>query len=403
MKYDTIIIGGGAAGMMAGIFAARKGLKVCIVEHMDRVGKKILSTGNGKCNITNMDMTCDKYYDLSQEDFNKVIGNFMPEEITAFFKELGLLTINKNGYIYPHSEQASTVLDFLRNELDRLGVQIYCDAKNAKITHKDIFTVSFNQTTITGNKLILACGSKCAPKTGSNGSGYTYAKQFGHTVLAVKPALVQLICKENFYKEIQGVRCNAKVTLLNNNKTVAEEEGELQLTGYGISGILVFQISRIIKKMLDSKEHPSISIDFVKDISHKELNSFLYNVVNKYPNIELSQALSGVLNKKLAIVICKECNLKPSLKCNNVTSDNIICLVNKIKDFRVIPTDTNGFDNAQVCSGGVAVHEINFDTMESELVKGLYFAGEIIDVDGKCGGYNLTFAFASGKLAGENQ
>mgnify|MGYP002520460303 CR=1 FL=1 len=136
MKYDTIIIGGGAAGMMAGIFAARKGLKVCIVEHMDRVGKKILSTGNGKCNITNMDMTCDKYYDLSQEDFNKVIGNFMPEEITAFFKELGLLTINKNGYIYPHSEQASTVLDFLRNELDRLGVQIYCDAKNAKITKK---------------------------------------------------------------------------------------------------------------------------------------------------------------------------------------------------------------------------------------------------------------------------
>ena len=206
MKYDTIIIGGGAAGMMSGIFAARKGLKVCIVEHMDRVGKKILSTGNGKCNITNMDMTCDKYYDLSQEDFNKVIGNFMPEEITAFFKELGLLTINKNGYIYPHSEQASTVLDFLRNELDRLGVQIYCDAKNAKITHKDIFTVSFNQTTITGNKLILACGSKCAPKTGSDGSGYTYAKQLGHKVLAVKPALVQLICKENFYKELRVIR-----------------------------------------------------------------------------------------------------------------------------------------------------------------------------------------------------
>ena len=403
MKYDTIIIGGGAAGMMAGIFAARKGIKVCIVEHMDRVGKKILSTGNGKCNITNMDMTYDKYYDLSQEDFNKVIGNFIPSDITAFFKELGLLTINKNGYIYPHSEQASTVLDFLRNELDRLGVHIYCDAKKAKITHKEIYIVSFNQTTITSNKLILACGSKCAPKTGSDGSGYTYAKQFGHKVLAVKPALVQLICKENFYKELQGVRCNAKVTLINNNKIEAEEEGELQLTGYGISGILVFQISRIIKKMLDSKEHPSISIDFAKDITHKELKTFLNYVINRYPNIELSQALSGVLNKKLAIVICKECNLKPSLKCNNVTSENITFIVSKIKDFRVIPTDTNGFDNAQVCSGGVSVQEINFDTMESKLVKGLYFAGEIIDVDGKCGGYNLTFAFASGKLAGENQ
>ena len=182
MNYDTIIIGGGPAGMTAAIFAARKGLKVCIVEHMDRVGKKILSTGNGKCNITNMDMTCDKYYEGAPAQFFKVIEKFMPEDIIAFFKEIGLLTINKNGYIYPRSEQASTVLDVLRNELDRLGVHIYCDAKNAQITHNDKFTVSFNQTTITSNKLILACGSKCAPKTGSDGSGYTYAKNLGHTV-----------------------------------------------------------------------------------------------------------------------------------------------------------------------------------------------------------------------------
>ena len=403
MNYDTIIIGAGPAGMTAAIFAAKKGLKVCLVEHEDRVGKKILSTGNGKCNITNMNISPNCYYTGSKGDFYGIIEKFMPEDIIAFFKELGVLTLNKNGYIYPRSEQASMVLDCLRGELERLNIKVYTEANDARITHKEAFTVSFNKTKITGKKLILCCGGKAAPKTGSDGSGYKYAKELGHPVIKVIPALVQLICKESFYKELQGVRCNATVKVMVDNNKIAEDTGEVQLTGYGISGIPVFQISRLVKRHIDKGNCPVVSLDFVNEYNHKELFTFIKNNVDTHPDMELSQALSGILNKKLAIVIIKECNLKPSTKCFNITTDNITYLVDKIKDFRVVPKDTNGFDNAQVCAGGVSLNEVNLDTMESKLVKGLYFAGEILDVDGKCGGYNLTWAFASGKVAGDNQ
>lgn len=403
MRFDTIIIGAGPAGMTAAIFAARKGLKVCLVEHEDRVGKKILSTGNGKCNLTNLNMSPEWYYTGRKENFYNVIEQFMPENIIDFFGDLGMLTIDKNGYIYPRSEQASMVLDSLRMELDRLNITVYTSAPNATITHSDIFTVKFNGNTITSNKLILACGSKCAPKTGSDGSGYAYAKDFGHSIIKVIPALVQLICKESFYKELQGVRCQAKLSVMVDKQCIATEQGELQLTGYGISGIPVFQLSRVVKRVLDKGRTPVVKIDFAAEYTNKELHFFISGVVNNHPDMELSMALAGILNKKLANVIIKECNLKPSLKCVNVNSDNITRLVNLIKAFDVIPKDTNGFDNAQVCAGGVDLGEINLDTMESKLVKGLYFAGELLDVDGKCGGYNLTWAFASGKVAGDNQ
>ena len=403
MHYDTIIIGGGPSGMTSAIFAARKGLKVCIVEHKDRVGKKILSTGNGKCNLTNMNMDASWFYTGSKSDFFSVIEQFMPSAIVDFFGELGVLTLNKNGYIYPRSEQASIVLDSLRNEVERLGVTVYTDALNSSINKNDKFNVSFNNITITSDKLILACGSKASPKTGSDGSGYKYAKEFNHPVIKVIPALVQLICKESFYKELQGVRCQGLVKVLVNNSVIAEDMGEIQLTAYGISGIPVFQISRVIKRQLDKGTNPTISMDFVTEYTKKELQSFLSNTLKAQPDTEFCQVLSGVLNKKLASVIIKECNLKPSIACKNITSDNITYIVDKIKDFRVVPKDTNGFDNAQVCAGGVRLDEVDLNTMESKLVPGLYFAGEILDVDGKCGGYNLTWAFASGKVAGDNQ
>lgn len=403
MHFDTIIMGGGPSGMTAAIFAARKGLKVCIVEHMDRVGKKILSTGNGKCNLTNMNMDKSWFYSGSKGDFYSVVKQFMPENIVNFFGELGVLTLNKNGYIYPRSEQASIVLDSLRNEVERLGVTVYLLASDAIVKKNDKFYVSFNNITITSDKLIIACGSKSAPKTGSDGSGYKYAKEFNHPVIKVIPALVQLICKEGFYKELQGVRCQGAVKVLVNNSIIAEDKGEIQLTSYGISGIPVFQISRVVKRQLDKGSNPTLSVDFVTEYSQKELYAFLSEVIKTQPNTEFCQVLSGILNKKLAVVIIKECNLKPSLTCKNITSDNITYIIDKIKDFRIIPKDTNGFDNAQVCAGGVRLDEINLNTMESMLVPGLYFAGEILDVDGKCGGYNLTWAFASGKVAGDNQ
>lgn len=404
MNFDTIIIGGGPAGMTAAIIARRNGLKVCIIEHQDRIGKKILSTGNGKCNITNMDIGPHCYNSNSKEDFFSVVKKFGPSDIITFFNGMGMLTMDKNGYIYPRSEQASVVLDTLRFELEKLGVVIYTNAKDAKITSANNgFKVKFGDTEITSNKLVLSCGSKCAPKTGSDGSGYVLASNFGHKIIKVIPALVQIICDENFYKELQGVRCNANLRVTVNNDTVVTEQGELQLTGYGISGIPVFQLSRTIKRLIDRKQSPVVYIDFVPEYSESQLIDFITNSVKNNGNSDITQMLSGIINKKIANVIVKECNIKPSSKCEEIDSDQIKRIISKIKNFSTIPKDTNGFDNAQVCAGGVELLDVDLNTMESKLVKGLYFAGEILDVDGRCGGYNLTWAFASGKLAGDNQ
>ena len=403
MKYNTIVLGAGPAGMMASITAASKGLRVCLLEHQDRVGKKILSTGNGKCNLTNLNISPDCFHSNSNADYFSVISKFMPEDIIECFKDMGLLTISRNGYIYPRSEQASVVLDTLRNEIDRLKITVITSV-NCEIKYiNNQYVISYGGQTITSDKLILACGSKCAPKTGSDGSGYAIAKHFGHSIIKVIPALVQLICKENFYKELQGVRADAALCVSTGQDIVVNEYGELQLTGYGISGIPVFQISRTVKRLIDDRKNPMIHIDFAREYTDKYLYNYLFNSVLKHEQTEISQILSGILNKKLANVIIKECGIKPSLKCNNLSSDNIRRIVNKIKNFIVIPKDTNGFENAQVCAGGVNIDEINLNTMESRLQKGLYFAGEILDADGKCGGYNLTWAFASGRLAGDNQ
>lgn len=404
MNFDTIIIGGGPAGMTAAIIARRNGRKVCIIEHQDRIGKKILSTGNGKCNITNMDIGPHCYNSNSKEDFFSVVKKFGPSDIITFFNGMGMLTMDKNGYIYPRSEQASVVLDTLRFELEKLGVVIYTNAKDTKITSaNNEFKVKFGDTEITSNKLVLSCGSKCAPKTGSDGSGYVLASNFGHKIIKVIPALVQIICAENFYKELQGVRCNANLRVTVNNEPVVTEQGELQLTGYGISGIPVFQLSRTIKRLIDRKQSPVVYIDFVPEYTESQLIDFITNSVKNNGNSDITQMLSGIINKKIANVIVKECNIKPSSKCEEIDSDQIKRIISKIKNFSTIPKDTNGFDNAQVCAGGVELLDVDLNTMESKLVKGLYFAGEILDVDGRCGGYNLTWAFASGKLAGDNQ
>lgn len=404
MNFDTIIIGGGPAGMTAAIHAARKGKKVCILEHQNRVGKKILSTGNGKCNLTNMEMKPHCFNSSSNEDFFSVIEKFGPNEIINFFNSMGMLTTDKNGYIYPRCEQAAVVLDTLRNELEHLNVEIFTDSIGIKAAKEnDKFVINSNNQKLYSDKLILACGSKCAPKTGSDGSGYTLASNFGHKIIKVIPALVQIICKEDYYKELQGIRCNAKLSLYSDKELISSESGELQLTSYGISGIPVFQMSRTIKRLIDRKLSPVIYIDFAPEYSDTEIKTFLQTNVNHYPKTQLVQILSGLLNKKLSNVIIKESNLKPSTICEETDFSDIERIVSTIKQFHTIPKDTNGFDNAQVCAGGVELKDINLNTMESKIISGLYFAGEILDVDGRCGGYNLTWAFASGRLAGDNQ
>lgn len=401
MNYDVMIIGGGASGMAAAIHAAARGVSVCVLEHNDRVGRKILSTGNGKCNLTNRNISPECYHSSSRCDFYGVIRDFMPEDLIAFMEDLGIYTRERDGCVYPASEQASSVLDGLRLELERLGVETELSAR-IRICRKNgnAFEIRTDSRACFCRALILCAGSKAAPKTGSDGGGYELARAFGHSIVKPLPALVQLKCRERFFKELHGVRTDAALLLTAKGRTKASERGELQLTEYGVSGIPVFQMSGTAKRLIDAGEKPAIHIDFCPDYTEPQIKRMLRAMLGHGRDAQLLPVLGGLLNKKLANVILKECGFRASARCGAIGEDGVSRLAASVKRFTVTPYDANGFENAQVCQGGVSLDEINPRTMESTAVKGLYFAGEILDVDGRCGGYNLHWAFASGRLAG---
>lgn len=405
MKKQVIIIGGGASGLMAGISAAREGAEVTILEHMDRVGKKILSTGNGRCNMTNLSLRAE-YYRCSQRQFPmKVLDRFSVWDTLTFFDEIGIVTKNKNGYIYPNSEQASAVLDSLRLEAEHLGVVMVTECRIKRIAKggkevRGAFIIDTDQKTYRANCLILATGSKAAPATGSDGSGYEYAKMFGHRIISPLPALVQLRCEGKYFKHLAGIRCEAVVKLKSDGKILVADEGELQLTDYGISGIPTFQISRFASVALHEGRSVSAVIDFFPSKSMEDTRQFLKQRAKHMAYRNAGDFLTGVLNRKLCAVLLKLSGIRTDELVGQIKPASMERLVNHIKLFETPVTATNSFEQAQVCCGGVDTREIRPDTMESRLVPGLYLAGELLDVDGICGGYNLQWAWSTGAIAG---
>ncbi len=398
MKRHVIIVGGGAAGMTAAIAAARRGAAVTILEHTARVGKKILSTGNGKCNITNLSMPEGAYRGNQPEFALQVIKQVSVEKTLEFFRELGILTTDRNGYVYPNSGQASSVLDALRFELEHLKVTVVCDCQVKEIRKN--LTVITNTGTYKGDAVILAAGSKAVPKTGSDGSGYQLAKSLGHTIIKPLPALVQLKCRESWYKQLAGIRLNAEVLLKADGKIISRDQGEVQFTDYGISGIPVFQVSRYAARGLEEGKKIKAVLDFFPDTGNKELLDYLINRQRILGYRTSEEFLNGVLNKKLTTVLLKEAGINFKQNTAQISRKQIERLTELLKGFTTEITGVNGFEQAQICSGGIDTAEIHPETMESKLIKNLYIAGEILDVDGICGGYNLQWAWSSGILAG---
>lgn len=405
MAKKVMIIGGGASGLTAAIAAARQGADVTVLEHMDRVGKKILSTGNGRCNMTNLSMRAE-FYRCSQKQFPmKVLDRFSVWDTLTFFDELGIVTKNRNGYIYPNSDQASAVLDTLRLEAEHTGVKILCgcqvrSARQIKKGGRRQFQVETDQGTVSGDSLILATGSKAAPATGSDGSGYELAKAFGHQIIKPLPALVQLRCEGKQYKQLAGIRCEASLKMMVDGKAVTGEEGELQLTEYGISGIPVFQISRFASVALDDGKQVTVMIDFLPSQSRDESRRFLKKRIGRMEYRSCGDLLMGVLNKKLALVLLKLSGIRQDEAVGAVKQPQWDRLLANLKCYEAKVTSTNSFEQAQVCCGGVDTRDVRPDTMESRLVPGLYLAGELLDVDGICGGYNLQWAWSTGMIAG---
>lgn len=402
MNRRIIIAGGGASGLTAAIAAAREGAEVTVLEHMDRVGKKILSTGNGRCNLTNLVMK-PEFYRCSQAQFPmQVLGQYPVRDTLSFFRELGIMIKNRNGYLYPNSEQASAVSDTLRIEAERLGVRMLCNCHvKAVVRCGRQFEVQTGSGTMKADAVILAAGSRAAPAAGSDGSGYELAAQLGHHIIKPLPALVQLRCRGKHYRTMSGVRCEARLTLMADDEVQAEDTGELQLTDYGISGIPTFQISRFAAVALDRKQQVTVLIDFLPGQTMEETARFLGERISRFYYRNCEELLLGVLNKKLIPVLLKLAGIHPGSPVTELTKAQTEQLLKLIKTYRAEVTATNSFEQAQICCGGVDTVEISPETLESRLVKGIYFAGELMDVDGICGGYNLQWAWSTGMIAGK--
>lgn len=400
---QVVIIGGGASGLTAAIQARKQGANVTVLERNNSCCKKILITGNGKCNYWNEDQDLKHYYSKNPELLEKIFTEERKEEVLDFFDSIGIVPKVKNGYYYPYSNQASSIKEALLLEAKLLGVKIVEEVLVSSIEKvQDYFVINKDKENIKADKVIIATGSKACPKTGSDGIGYELAKSFGHSIIPVLPSLVQLRGIGSFLKKWDGIRADVKVALFVEHKKVKEETGEIQLTDYGVSGICIFNLSGLANIYLSQNKNILLKINFVPWLETKE--KFLEWITTRekvLSNRTVERFLEGFLNYKLIDVILKESNISKDKNWNELTSNERELLRINLIEFSLEITDSNSFDKAQVCSGGVPLTEINLDTFESKKVKGLYLVGEVLDVVGDCGGYNLGFAWISGMIAGK--
>ena len=421
MGKSVIIVGGGASGLMAAIAAARAGAAVTVLEGSEKCGKKLLLTGNGRCNLTNTDPQLPtRYYGSGAQLAEAVIRRFDVEKTLAFFEELGLLVQEKNGYVYPYTAQSSSVLEVLLAELRRLGVKVKCKEKVCACERAGgVWQVRTQGWQYTADALILACGSKAAPATGSDGSGYALARALGHRIIALRPALVPVVCTGNLFAPLAGVRCRAAVSLYEDcnegqipavvsgkikpqdgsKRLLKRETGELQWTKYGVSGIVVFQLSRFVSAAAQP-ERLHLIIDLLPDFEAEALTELLKTRAAQLLKERTAVLLSGCLHEKLIAAVQREAGISAGVSCASLTDDDICRLVCAAKQLRLGVRGTKSFDVCQVCSGGVDGAQVSSDGLRSKKQEELYFAGELLDVDGPCGGYNLQWAWSAGYAAG---
>ena len=398
-----IIIGAGAAGLCAAITSARAGHTVTLLEQNNKIGKKILVSGNGKCNIDNKYINTNRFHSQNPSFIDEVLSDYHFEAVEKFFTSIGLeLVEGKEGKMFPMSLQASSVVELLEYEDKRAGVQILCDCAVTSIAKDaNTFTLETVQGTKTCEKLLLASGSPAAPQLGGSNSGYTFATKMGHTLIPRHPSLVQLCSEEAWVKACAGVKVAGLAKLYANGEYITEKKGDLLFTNYGISGLAILDLSREVSTRLANFDYCALNLDLMPELSKEKLTNLLLNRISEGSEKALNLWLQGIMNKKLIPIIVEQskCKVKTEKELNR---KEVGKLVYSIKNLKLSINDTKGFQGAEVATGGINTTEINPETMESKLIPSLFFAGEILDVDGDRGGFNFHFAWVTGMRVARN-
>ncbi len=404
MKTEIVIIGGGASGIMAAIEAVKSGKEVVVVDRKERVLKKVLVTGNGRCNLTNVNAKINNYFSTGSniKKIENILNDFQPKDTMNFFESLGVVCNEEaRGKVFPLSGQAGSVIDALRFEAERVGVKFLLDFYVKKIEKKGFQFIIYSEDKriITSNRVLLSAGGKSYPELGSNGSGFELAREFGHTITPLFPSIVQFKTEEYQVKGLKGIKLDTKVTAYGDNKKICTYDGELLFTDYGVSGNVIFNISFVfpIHKKVE------LEVDFLPKFSYDKLLEKLKDRRDILGHLTMEHYFNGMINKKLGQFLSKASGIeKLSKEINSLTDNELRKLCDVLKKYKLNVLDTTGYKNAQVTAGGIKLEEVNMETLESKKVRGLYFSGEILDVYGECGGFNFQWAWASGKKAGEN-
>ena len=398
---DVLIIGAGASGLVTAIVSARRGKKVLILEKNNKVGKKLLATGNGKCNITNQRPILERFYSQNPKFIAQIFEGYSYQSVKQFFRTIGLELIEgKEGKVFPMSLQASSVVELLEEECAQLGVKIIC---NTHVEHVNNFSDGYKKVIHTlgcekVKSVVIATGHLSAPQLGGIEAGIGFAKKLGLKTIKPFPTLVQLVSHVNNLKEMAGVKVESRVTL-KQKKGIIQKQGDVLFTSYGISGLAILDISRFVMQELIHTPSVTLEIDLMPKMSHEQVVALMRKSLVKKSQKSIKIWLQGFINKKLITPILKPLKLE-NKTVGSISSNEIELIVNKIKCFEFKIDGSRGYKGAEVATGGVDTKEINPITMESKKHKGIYFTGEVLDVDGDRGGFNLHFAWVCALRAG---
>ena len=394
------VIGGGAAGLIAALTAAGQGNRVLLLERQNRVGRKLLATGNGRCNLTNLNLSKDNYHGASHPFIAPALEMFGAADTLEFFESLGLLTVAEDsGRVYPLSDQAGSVVDVLRFAVEAAGVEVRTefDVTSVKQT-KTGFKVCSSSESILSDKVIVCCGGMAGGKLGGTKSGYELLQSFGHSVTKLFPVLVQLKTDNTYVRSLKGVRADAAVTLKRGGEVLAESAGEVQFADYGVSGPAIFEISRAAA---GEKGELTVHLDLLRNLDFAQVQNIIRQRQQTMPALTLENLLTGMIHNRLGRTVLRYAGYDLNAPVSSLKPNDIKKIAAALGDFALPVLGNLGFDGAQVTAGGIRTNEFDPNTLESKLVPGLYAAGEVLDVDGDCGGYNLQWAWASGRLAGQ--